>query len=304
MRPPYSSRRALPSDAEAAYAVAGADDERVLGHPDGTLADLRDDLESATLEAWLVEHPQAGPVGYATVEPKGDAVVYLDLYTVDPGLGPQLLAALTARGRELLAVAGELRTSILRPDERTAAWLEDAGWRRATSWARLRLELADPPPAPAPPGDVTVRRVPPGDEQGLRAVHGVIDAAFADSYGHVPEPFEEWFARLDARSTVDWSQVWLAETASGPVGALYGSDDYVEDEQAGYVARLGVLRAARGRGVARALLLTAFADVRARGLPAVLLHVDEQGTTGAYALYESVGMRRVLQVDAWVLPAG
>nr|WP_231134923.1 GNAT family N-acetyltransferase [Motilibacter deserti] len=138
---------------------------------------------------------------------------------------------------------------------------------------------------------------------GLRSVHSVIDTSFADSSGHVPEPFEEWFGRNDARSTVDWSQVWLAEDPAGAVGALYCSDDYVEDEKAGYVARLGVLRPARGRGVARALLLTAFADVRARGLPAVLLHVDENGTTGAYALYESVGMRRVLQVDMWVLPA-
>jgi ribosomal protein S18 acetylase RimI-like enzyme len=58
----------------------------------------------------------------------------------------------------------------------------------------------------------------------------------------------------------------------------------------GYVRILGVQKAWRGRGLARALLLSAFSDYRQRGCLGVQLGVDTGNTTGATRLYESVGM--------------
>jgi ribosomal protein S18 acetylase RimI-like enzyme len=50
------------------------------------------------------------------------------------------------------------------------------------------------------------------------------------------------------------------------------------------------LREFRGRGLGRALLLTAFAEFHRRGERKVSLGVDASNPSGAVALYESVGM--------------
>ena len=54
---------------------------------------------------------------------------------------------------------------------------------------------------------------------------------------------------------------------------------------------LGVRRAYRGRGLARALLLHTYGVFFARGERRVSLGVDASSPTGATKLYESVGMR-------------
>jgi ribosomal protein S18 acetylase RimI-like enzyme len=57
------------------------------------------------------------------------------------------------------------------------------------------------------------------------------------------------------------------------------------------VQGIGTLRAFRGRGLARLLLQTAFAEFGRRGQLTVSLGVDADNPTGAVALYESVGMQ-------------
>jgi hypothetical protein len=56
------------------------------------------------------------------------------------------------------------------------------------------------------------------------------------------------------------------------------------------------------RGVAKALLRQYFSDQQAAGRAGVLLHVDVANVTNALGLYESVGMRPVLEIDAWAKP--
>jgi ribosomal protein S18 acetylase RimI-like enzyme len=51
--------------------------------------------------------------------------------------------------------------------------------------------------------------------------------------------------------------------------------------------------------VAKALLRDCFAAAQRAGRKAVLLHVDVANVTGALRLYESVGMRPVLEIDAF-----
>ena len=59
----------------------------------------------------------------------------------------------------------------------------------------------------------------------------------------------------------------------------------------GWVSILTVRPPWRRRGIARALLLHAFAAFRERGKLQVGLGVDAENTSGAVALYEGVGMR-------------
>jgi ribosomal protein S18 acetylase RimI-like enzyme len=47
------------------------------------------------------------------------------------------------------------------------------------------------------------------------------------------------------------------------------------------------------------MLRDCFAAARRAGRKAVLLHVDVANVTGALRLYESVGMRAFLTIDAW-----
>jgi ribosomal protein S18 acetylase RimI-like enzyme len=66
----------------------------------------------------------------------------------------------------------------------------------------------------------------------------------------------------------------------------------------GYVAELGVLRRARGRGLGRALLLRLFEAFRHGGLTRAELSVHGR-SRGALALYESAGMRTTWEAERW-----
>ena len=69
-----------------------------------------------------------------------------------------------------------------------------------------------------------------------------------------------------------------------------------------YVSMLGVLPQFRGRGLGRALLLTAFAEAARRGRTSVRLGVDTENGTGAPALYAGVGMTPVETIEAYEQP--
>ncbi|HET9939129.1 MAG TPA: GNAT family N-acetyltransferase, partial [Gaiella sp.] len=64
---------------------------------------------------------------------------------------------------------------------------------------------------------------------------------------------------------------------------------------------LGVLAEHRGNGLGTALLVTAFAAFRGRGLSRAGLGVDAENTTGAVRLYERAGMTVDERQDIWEL---
>jgi mycothiol synthase len=135
----------------------------------------------------------------------------------------------------------------------------------------------------------------------LPAVHEVVEAAFADHWGHHPEPFERWARERTGSPSYDPTLWLLAAEAGRPVGALTAS----VSGGRGWVDQLGVLATARGRGIAAALLRRSFATFAGRGLRQVLLNVDAENPTGATRLYERVGMRVVNRWDLWgALPVG
>jgi ribosomal protein S18 acetylase RimI-like enzyme len=72
--------------------------------------------------------------------------------------------------------------------------------------------------------------------------------------------------------------------------------NYPNRNGGGWVDALGVRRAYRGRGLAKALLYRTFGEFHARGVNRISLGVDAQNPTGATKLYESVGMRPELEL--------
>ena len=292
-------------DAPAIAELLHASDVAVLGRSDCTLTELQGDLRRTDLEhtGWYDE--KGTLVGYGWVGRVGDSHrVDVDAYVHpdrDPAIGPQVLTALEVRALQLVAEAGHghavIDIGVYRQDERTRSWLRDRGFEVATTFTRMRIDLPGQVTVPQPPAGVVVRRSD-GGEDALRTTHDVDDRSFTEHYGHVPLTFEGYRAKFEENGP-GWSSLWLGAVDGEPAGLLIGSQQFVEEDNAGYVRRIGVLPSARGRGLARALLQTYFAAAQHEGRTAVLLHVDQGNVTNALGLYESVGMRPVLQIDAW-----
>ena len=140
---------------------------------------------------------------------------------------------------------------------------------------------------------IEIARVAPAHD--LAAVHAVLDEAFAEDAGDHPDAFDRWVEEETTSPSYDPTLWLLARERGAPVGALTAS----AGEDGGSVDWLGVRPSHRGRGVARALLLRAFAAFADRGVRRVVLNVDAENPTGATALYERVGMRVVNRWDLW-----
>jgi mycothiol synthase len=92
------------------------------------------------------------------------------------------------------------------------------------------------------------------DERALFEVH---EASFADLWGFRPSTFETFKHELHAEGGWDPSLVLLADAHGGVVGHIVS----FLDENEGNVAMLGVVDPWRGRGIAKALLRRAFAEI-------------------------------------------
>jgi ribosomal protein S18 acetylase RimI-like enzyme len=145
------------------------------------------------------------------------------------------------------------------------------------------------------------------DESDLRELHEVLEGAFVDHFNSREETFEEFLHRLREDPGHRWDHWWLAELTDGPpgdepqpVGALIGTvAESATGPDGSYVSYLGVLGAARGRGVAKGLLRTIIADAAARGRDRVGLEVDADSPTGAAGLYTSMGWTTKYVTESW-----
>ena len=292
-------------DAPAIAELLRASDIATLGHSDYTLTELEGDLKRDDLEhtGWYADDGTL--VGYGWVGRVADSEkVEIDAYVHpdhDAALGAEVVAVLEERGRQLAAEAGHdsalFDTGAYRQDERTRGWLRDRGFSVETTFTRMRIDLTGPVEPRSLPTGVVVRRSDAGEDD-LRTAHEVDEASFIDHYGHHPLTFEQFREKFEANGP-GWASLWLGYVDDQPAGVLIGTRQFEEEDDAGYVRRLGVTPAARGRGLAKALLLAYFAASQEEGRTAVLLHVDQGNVTPALGLYESVGMRAVLQIDAW-----
>lgn len=279
-------------------------DVAVLGHTDFTETELAGELRRKDLEAYgWYDGPSL--VGYGRVaQSPGAERVDVDAYVRpehDAQVGEHILAYLEDRGVALVAAAGHdaaiFDIGAYRQDGRTRTWLRARDFTTGTSFVRMRVDFDGPVAAGDLPDGVVVRRGTRSEED-LRTAYAISEESFVDHYSNVPVSFDTWLTRLDTNGE-DWSELWLADVDGVPAGVLIGTRQFVEDENAGYVSTLGTRAAARGRGAATALLRHYFAAARAEGRTAVMLHVDVANSTGALRLYESVGMRAVLTIDAW-----
>ncbi|MGW7679818.1 GNAT family N-acetyltransferase [Kribbella sp. NPDC054772] len=302
----YTVRPPSKEDAQAVLDLVSAYNTPVIGFADYTLEDAEDELSEPGFEpatdGWLVSDGDR-LVGFGSVFGKGDrSNLDLEIVTADPVVERWLLDRVLERASEFAREYGHASVQVdvvaYQADavrrERLAEW----GFRRGTVFHRMRIDHDGPVAAPEVPAGVTVRRGAP-DEASRRAGHDVLNASFDGQFGFSPRPYEEWHASQKNFSAFDWSQLTLLEVDGEVVAMRSCSDQFVEDENCGYVGRLGVLEKARGRGLAKFLLRDQFALDAAAGRSGTILHVDTNNPTPALGVYLSVGMEAVLVMEVW-----
>ena len=284
-------------DVDLAYAVVAAADAGVIGQVEDSREAIRANLTNpdAQRDAHRLFLTEAGePAGLVVIERDiATRTFFVDSYAA-PTHGQRILPSLVATGVAAvrpLATDGDwkMEAGAFAQDEVYIEVLEEAGFREVRRFWRMVIDLGpEHASVPHPPEGVTRTVVATDDDRAL--LHRIDEESFAEHFGFAPRPYEEflsWFGgRRDARPDL-W---WLAWLHGRPVGLCVMDDSHVE-RGAGHVRTLGVLREARGRGIASWLLRSAFAQAAREGRRAVTLTVDAENTTGATALYEGVGMR-------------
>jgi len=165
-----------------------------------------------------------------------------------------------------------------------------------TAWL-LQIRFDDgPPPIPAAPEGITIRPFERGRDE--RAAHRVIEEAFGEWIDRTPQSFEEWVSQYPAHPAFAPAMSPLAFEGNELVGAITYLDYPDADE--GWVQQLATKATHRHRGIARALLHTAFGSAYASGKRACGLSTNSR--TGALSLYEKVGMHVRRSYTRWSKP--
>jgi mycothiol synthase len=281
--------RPITSDDLPALAAFLADDEtHLFGRPSRVgVADITAWLSGPDLsrDTWLVEE-DGRLVAAGWVEKHHDTGIAIGIVHRDQrgrGLGSMLVDRSEERLRAL--GVGRIHAVTLAPDVAAEPLLTARGYREVRRFWEMTIELgADPPPAPQLPDGF---RIEPFSSALASGFHAALEEAFADHWEYQPSSFEEWWDRQVARPDHDPS-LWFLVRTDDDVAAATRNDP--ERSGGGWIGAIGVRRAYRGRGLAKALLIHSFREFHRRGQRRVGLGVDAENPTGATKLYESVGM--------------
>lgn len=291
----FQTRPLTPAEAGAVFAVAAACEDAEIGRHDIEEADIvgdwaRPSFDVAAQTVGVFDGDRL--VGYAEVSghDRGDAAVHPDHY--GRGIGTWLAHWMQDRTR----TRGGHTIGMPVPEGSTGdRLLVSLGYRvRWTSWV---LQL--------PPGASIVERpVPAGYRLGEAApghypgVHAVIEDAFLEWSVRDREPYDDFLASVTERPGF---APWQLRIVTAPDGAVVGAaivtiSDFGDGRPLeAFISRLAVRHDQRGRGLAQALMVDAFAEARARGALTCGLSTDSR--TGALDLYLKVGMQ---VTDTWV----
>lgn len=144
----------------------------------------------------------------------------------------------------------------------------------------MRRSLAAPFPAPAWPEGF---HLVPFEDQHALAAHALLVEAYSIGGGGVPKRFVEWWTAVSTDEEFDPALCLVVLDAEGQMAgfALCWTSSFVKD--------IAVAPNHRRKGVGEALLLGAFAALRARGHDQVGLKVETDNPSGAQRLYERLG---------------
>ena len=293
-------------DVPAATAMMNERGLALHGEPEMTEDELRGwfTLPSVELERDVrIALDDSGAVaGYADLMDRTEEGrrLWVDL-RVRPGRADEavtvaLLDAMEARARERAVPGAAIRAVADEAQEPLRQLLEARGYRIARSSFRMATEFGGPPPAARPPDGIVVRPYRQGQKE--RDAYDVVMDPFSDGWDFTPQPYDEflhWAGTADSDPTLQW----LAPDGGDVAGACLCHPTAHGNMARGWIEMLAVRRPWRGRGLVRALLLTAFVEYHRRGQAGAALSVDAEDVTGAVGLYEGVGMHVVRRLDTY-----
>jgi len=292
-----------PSDRDALHALArhpslAGEYERLLHN--GELDDPAAHPKAWPDGAWIVR-VDGTPAGFAMLLRLEQAArgrwAFLRIGVIAPlrrrGAGDALLAAALARLRAEPEAERpfEIAASAWHPADEAGPFLEHRGFVHAR-WFWIMHRPHAPVAAPAWPSGVTVRPFD-GSDDDLRAWTTCFNDAFADHWSSSTASNEE--SRAITRTAPFRADGLLFAWRDGRCVGFARNSLYPDY---GEVDVLGVVRAARGVGLGRALLRWSVAWLEARSVPRVILSVDGENANAA-ALYRSEGFVVERTREAW-----
>lgn len=270
-------------------------------------ADLEEDLDNPETKPQDVIGAFHGSdlVGFAWVLPRGVGQgvfrVLLDGSVLPTcrgrGIGTALVRAMLDRAREVHAAAapalpGMATVSGLTGNTAQADLLTSAGMT-AERWSFvMRTALGDLPPAQPLPDGYQIRAYVDEMADALRETHNV---AFLDHPGSTPWTEAMWkhFVTESRSFRPALTHVAVRTGSDEIVSYLQSAENEAHLEVTGrreaYVARVGTVRAHRGRGLAGALLGHALHGYADAGYDEASLVVDSENPTGALGVYRRAG---------------
>ncbi|WP_210503442.1 GNAT family N-acetyltransferase [Nocardioides xinjiangensis] len=277
-----STRPLTLADAEAVHAVIAAEEVVDLGESEMTVEDVvadwqrpSYDITASTIGVFdgdrlvaYADHSDAD-VAYTAVLPDHQG----------RGIGTALAHWLQARAR----AAGSARIGTQVPEGSAADRLmADLGY--AVRWTAWDLELP-------PEREVAARPLPDGfairsaEESDHEVVWTLLEDCFLEWSERERMSLEDFGARVWGRPG---HQPWNLRLLAAPDGRVVGATHVFLAGEGAYVARIAVRPDHRGRGLAPAMLVDAFARAREHG--AVRCYLSTDTRAGARGLYEKVGM--------------
>ena len=278
-----SARPLTPADARAVFEVMAAQELHDLDTVEIEEADIVGDWQRPSFDVSastigifdgdrLVAYAEVGSAG------RGDAAVHPEFR--GRGIG----TALATWTQELARSRGDSVFGMSVPEGSAAdVLLESLGY--FVRWNSWLLAL---------PEGTQIEAQPLPDDHSIRAAEGESDHRAA--WTVIEDAFLEWSER-DRRSFEDFCattlrrpgfEPWNLRVVVDPSGEVVGACFVITNEGCAFVDQLAVRKDRRGLGLARALLVDAFANARAHGAARSELSTDSR--TGALGLYERVGM--------------
>lgn len=226
-------------------------------------------------------------LGYAEVggPGRGDAAVHPD--HEGRGIGTALARWMQATAR----AQGQTEIGMPVPQGSSGERLLRAlGYReRWTSWLLELPAGTEIVPQPLPDG----YRLREAVDADVEPAYDVVEDAFLEWAVRDKQPFGDWRAQVVGRPG---HRPWNLQVVLDPSGEVVGAVHVTADEDGtGFVSKVAVRADQRGRGLARALLASAFAAARVDGNGRSELSTDSR--TGALDLYLGLGM---VVTSTWV----
>jgi ribosomal protein S18 acetylase RimI-like enzyme len=174
-----------------------------------------------------------------------------------------------------------------------------AGFAAERWYADMERPLTGLPEVPGVPGVELVPFTWDRDDE-VRRAH---NAAFTDHHGSAerdPSVWRAWFTGVRAFRP-DLSVLALVDgaVAGYVLTYVYDADIRATGLQQAHLGQLGVLRPARGRGIASAAIVAALRAAVAAGCDTAGLQVDTENPTGAFGLYRRLGFAPIRTRVQW-----